>query len=266
MATFKVGDPVRRLTGEEVGTVVALSVCDDSVMVQWTLHSAWYGRGMLETAPETATAWVRPEYVGTDSCAVPEGVDPESLAPDGAVLRFDDGANGVHAKAWRTPDMWVRHIRLEGGRRLEWAPNTNDVLARPIAKGDAVDFGWVCLIDWPGIDAWRAQQAQAAPEPVDPPYPTAAQRRELLLGGGVTVTELDDGTLPPQDHRSRVHAWHLDGDRASKATAGPDIIPAAVLARRATGYHRGRVSVPTDTDDHMIPDAETEGIVPRGAR
>lgn len=38
--------------------------------------------------------------------------------------------------------------------------------------------------------------------------------------------------------------------------------PAAVLARRAPKH----IVVPTDLDDHFIPDAEPEGIVPRPGR
>lgn len=41
-----------------------------------------------------------------------------------------------------------------------------------------------------------------------------------------------------------------------------DNIPAAVLARRAPKH----IVVPTDLDDHLIPDAEPEGIVPRPKR
>lgn len=41
-----------------------------------------------------------------------------------------------------------------------------------------------------------------------------------------------------------------------------DNVPAAVLARRAPKH----IVVPTDLDDHLIPDAEPEGIVPHPKR
>lgn len=56
---------------------------------------------------------------------------------------------------------------------------------------------------------------------------------------------------------------HEAGQRPATG-ALPDIIPAAVLARRASQPRR--VFVPTDLDDHWIPDADPEGgIVVRKA-
>lgn len=209
------------------------------------------------TTFKAAPAWTRPEYVGSGSCTVPEGVDPESLAPDGAVMRYSGSPGYI---AWRTPETWVRVV-TDHQSILDWMPPSATALTPPRAKGDVFDHRWVCIIDWPGLEAWRAQQAQAAPKPADM-GPAPSSPSAVLHGIDWAARREPDDTLPPQDKRAR----HCDGHGSGKATTGPDIIPAAVLARRATGYHRGRVSMPTDLDDGLIPDAEPEGIVPRGAR
>lgn len=254
MATFKVGDKVRiNSPGSmayhgDIGTLVE----DDRDLGLRRVNLGAEGIiRVAESKLELVTpAWVRPDYVGTGFCTVPEGVDPESLAPAGAVAEFRGEALPT-ILAWVTPKVWVRFGA--SGRMLEWNPHCNGPQIRmPGRKGESVD-GWTRLVDWPGLEAWRAQQAQGAPEPA---------ASWTLVGIDWGASRDPDDTLPPQDKRAR----HCDGHGSGKATAGPDIIPAAVLARRATGYHRGRVSVPTDLTDGLIPDAEPEGIVPRGAR
>lgn len=109
----------------------------------------------------------------------------------------------------------------------------------------------VMLTDGTRIRVPDDEDEPAAPV-VDPPYPPNAMRTE--------------DTMARYQCSRPVCTPGRDGMATSEHTAGPDIIPAAVLARRATGYHRGRVSVPTDLTDGLIPDAEPEGIVPRGTR
>lgn len=82
----------------------------------------------------------------------------------------------------------------------------------------------------------------------------------MMLHPDQEAADLDERMSRVEFDRERLRRWHAEPLGAPPASTGPDMVPAAVMARRRERATRNecveRRAIPTDLDDHWIPDDE----------